>query len=332
MTNMIRNALVVCIGVGLVGCEWQGGGDGSSWNSRYNFVNFSGNYRGAGGGGMLVSAYTGTAVQGGGTSGDGYTTINDESDGSRTINLGAVQTLFTGATNGKKIKPGSLTIRFGGDGSGTFRDDGSGGLSGSAVLSGIVNVSGTGSIQYDTGEWSILLNAPGIPGEATVTITLSYLYQGSIVVPDTGDGGGSGATKVTIYAFNVFQEGNKLRIVDNNGSVYEGGFGSIRSTGGIDQDTTQPQFANGDQIMGQFEAKGRSAANIAVHMVGTFQATIAASSTAATGGGTATTTMQLTDRRILGTWIESNGKTGDINGQAVPITVSTTTSTNSPSM
>jgi hypothetical protein len=145
------------------------------------------------------------------------------------------------------------------------------------------------------------------------------------VTPPTS--GTPGSSKVKIYAFNVSQEGNKLRIVDNNGSTYEGSFGSVRTTGGVDQDSTFPTYSNGEQVMGQFEASGRSAANVNVKMVGTFQAVIAGVTTSADGG---TTGMQLSDRRILGTWIESKGKTGDINGQAAPVSVSTATTTTTP--
>ncbi len=336
MKNVIRNTLVICLGVGLMGCEWQGGGEGNSWNDRYNFVNFSGSYRGAGGGGLLVSQYTGTVVTdtgdgGGGTSGS-YVTVNGESDGSRTVPANGVQRLFTGSTNGKPVKPGSLTIAFGGDGNGFFSDDGSGHLEGSILLEGVAQVAAVeGTIEYDTGVWSILLVPPGIPSSGstlTVSVTLSYLYESTGTSSGSSGSGSSGpasgATKVTIYVFNVAQEGNKLQIVDNNGSTYQGSFGSIRSTGGSDQDSTYATYSNGDQIMGQFEAKGRSAANIDVKMVGTFQATIAGAVTADDG---TTTSMQLSDRRIMGTWIESNGKTGDINGQAAPVSVSTTTTT-----
>ena len=174
---------------------------------------------------------------------------------------------------------------------------------------------------YGNGQVSIFF--PDILGLQNASVTVRYTV-------DTGSGSGGsggytpGTTKIKIYAFNVFQEGNKLRIVDNNGSTYEGSFGSIRTTSGADQDTTFPTYSNGDQIMAQFEVKGRSAANIAVQMVGTFQATIAGVTASADGG---TTSMRLTDRRILGTWVESGGVTGDINGMASSVEVATTTDT-----
>ncbi|MFO8067888.1 MAG: hypothetical protein R6U11_09940, partial [Bacteroidales bacterium] len=41
-----------------------------------------------------------------------------------------------------------------------------------------------------------------------------------------------GTTGITIYTFAVQQQGNKLSITDNNGSVYKGKFGSVETTGG----------------------------------------------------------------------------------------------------
>ena len=50
---------VTVLAVGLVGCEWNTGDDAESWSSSFNWVNFSGVYRGAGGG-LLVTDYTTT--------------------------------------------------------------------------------------------------------------------------------------------------------------------------------------------------------------------------------------------------------------------------------
>jgi len=246
--------------------------------------------------------------------GTSYAPVTGEADGTAP----AAQLVINGKLNYGPVKPGSVTVLFGNVGE--FRDDGAGGLSGSYEVSGEAKT-GTGTIDYDTGIWTIVLTQ-FYPLQNAQAIVVSYAYavgsSGAATVTST-----PGSTKVSIYAFNVIQEGNKLRIVDNNGSVYEGGFGSIRSTSGADQDTSFPTYADGDQVMGQFEASGRSAANIGVKMVGNFQATIAGVSSSSGG----TTSMRLTDRRILGTWIEVGGKTGDLNGQAVPIVVSTTTTT-----
>lgn len=311
MKNLIRNLLVVCVGIGLVGCEWQGGGDGSSWNSRYNFVNFSGNYRGASG--YLVSEYSMTSSGSSSSSTSGFIPPIQTVSGSFSGNSISFTTAFV------PVKPGSVTVYFDNGAKGSVTDDGAGQISGYYlnVIPGQHPASGT--IVYGNGQISIFF--PDILGLQNASVTVRYTVDTGV-----GSGGGGygepGSTKTQIYTFNVFQEGNKLRIVDNNGSTYEGSFGSIRTTGGVDQDTTFPAYSDGDQVMAQFEAKGRSAANIEVRMVGSFQATIAGVAMSGTSG---TTTMRLTDRRILGTWIESGGATGDINGMASPVEVSTTT-------
>ena len=319
MKKMIRNALMICLGIGLMGCEWQGGGDGTSWNSRYNFVNFSGSYRGS----PLVSAYSSTGG-GGGTTAGGESYVNRSESQSRNVQL---QSVVAGQMTYTPVVPGSVSITAFGDLGGnsvgfSVSDDGSGNLAGANFTIPYQDpVSVSGKIVYNTGAWYI-----NFGGNASLAGTMDFTetYSQSIAAGSTGASSGTpGSTKVTIYAFNVAQEGNKLVITDNNGSIYNGSFGSIRTTSGVDQDTVYPQYSNGDQVMGQFEAKGRSAANIDVKMIGTFQATISGVSASTTG----TTTMQLTGRQILGTWIESGGATGDINGQAASISVSTTTDT-----
>lgn len=294
------------VGLALAGCEWTGGGgsDGGSWSGRYNFVNFSGSYRGANGGGYIVTEYSTASAGGGGG------TISGEE-----VGVGdGTSTAYAGGLQHFPVTPGSVVISLPGY---TFTDNGSGVLVGS--------VPGTsGTIAYPSGGWSIDLGAGFILAGEKIRATYSY---------DSSSSGGSSTppgSTVALYVFNVQQEGNKLRITDNNGCVYEGSFGSIRTTSGVDQDTANRTFSNGDQIIGQFEASGRSAANVQVQMTGNFQATVSGSQTT-TSGGVSTTTATLTSRRILGTWIEEGGKTGDINGTAVDVTVTSSTTTSSSS-
>jgi len=320
MKNMVRNALVTVMGLAMVGCEWSGGGSGGggSWSSRYNFVNFSGSYRGS----PLVSKYSMTS--GSSSSAAGTVNVSSESKG----NVSA--TSFAGQCNLTPVKPGSVHLFIGGGVDGQFTDNGSGGLSGTYNVGGGVMLSASGSINYDNGAYGIVLGPAG--GSAVgkpVTITYTVITGSSSVAPTSGEPGSSG---VTIYAFNVEQEGNKLRIVDNNGSVYEGRFGSIRTTGGTDQDSVNASFSNGDQVMATFEANGESAAGIGVKMTGNFQATISGVSSSTSGDST-TTHMTLGGRTILGTWMEDGGATGDINGMAASVgttTTSSSTSTNAP--
>ena len=186
------------------------------------------------------------------------------------------------------ITPGSVTISVGS----TFvlRDNGAGGLSGSGI---------TGTIDYDTGAWSIDYAAATVPANAVI----SAVYQ-------TTSGDGRGSTGVAIHTFTVHQEGNILRITDNFGRLYNGVFGSVRATGGADQDN-QATPEVGDTVIGQFEVSGSSAAGRAVTMVGTFQGVVS--------GG-----LVLSQRTMSGTWIEDGGKkSGDILGTASPLRIDT---------
>ena len=188
------------------------------------------------------------------------------------------------------ITPGSVTISVGS----TFvlRDNGAGGLSGSGI---------TGTIDYDTGAWSIDYAAATVPANAVI----SAIYE---TFDTSGDGRGS--TGVAIHTFTVHQEGNILRITDNFGRLYNGVFGSVRATGGADQDN-QATPEVGDTVIGQFEVSGTSAAGRAVTMVGTFQGVVA--------GG-----LVLSQRTMSGTWIEDGGKkNGDILGTASPLRIDT---------
>jgi hypothetical protein len=320
MKHLIRIALVAMMGFALAGCEWSGGGEGEgggSWSSRYNFVNFSGNYRGAGGGGFLVSEYTGAAITTDTSSSNtSVESVSGENGGSTGLN----KTLFTGQTAKRPVKPNTFSLVIGSV-DGAASDNGAGVLSGTFKYAG-TNWSGTGTIQYETGAWRLQLPLPGLTVDRPILLTYNYTIGGS-----SSSGGSSsasaGSSGVSIYAFNVEQEGNKLRIVDNNGSVYEGRFGNIRTTGGADQDSQSPTFNNGDQVIATFEAGGKSKAGIGVKMTGSFQATISGVSSSSSGS----TTMTLSGRTILGTWIEDGGKTGDINGQAASVSASTTSST-----
>jgi len=273
------------------GCDWTSGGGTNTWNDRYNWVNFSGVYRGINNG-ILVTDFTPVSTTGGGVQ-DGSQSLGT-ADGTRTD--------FAGTLSHRPIIEGSLKITVAGY---TFTDDGSGILS-----SGRSDASGT--IEHGTGAWTLSFGIAPSAGQA-VNATYSYNTASDIT------GGGSGASKITIYSFTVFQQGNTLSITDNNGSVYEGNMGSISSTGGASQDNTIVPAA-GDQVIGQFTASGVSAAGIPVEMAGTLQGVVA-------GGGDSG--IMLSQRQMFGTWIEDNGTTGDINGTAAPIgiTIDTTTDT-----
>ena len=303
MKHLIQKALVTVLGVGtigLVGCEWGGGQGGTD----SGIANFNGNYQANGG--YLVSEYTVAAVSASSNT-TGYVAYTGEDGGSTGINKASL----AGKTQHGTVKPGSVTIVLGGVG-GSAHDNGSGGMVGTFVL-GVTNKNVTGSFEYSTGVWTLQMDAPGLPSPQN--IFLNYLAAGG---GSSGSGGGTpGSSGVSIFAFNVQQSGSNLKIVDNNGSIYQGSLGDVRTTGNLGSASQGATFVNGDQVIASFSASGTSAAGIHVNLVGNFQGTAQGVSTVSTRSGstiTRTTSMALTDRIIVGTWIEDGGKTGNISG------------------
>ncbi len=74
--------------------------------------------------------------------------------------------------------------------------------------------------------------------------------------------------------------------------------------------------ADGDVIVASFEASGVSAAFIPVKIVGTFEGTVLAG--------------VFTGRQMDGTWIESGGKTGNINAQTESVAIQVTLTPETP--
>lgn len=331
MTHLIRNAFLAVLTVGVAGCEWSGGGEDNSWNDSGSIANFNGNYHADSG--YLVSEYTTSSSSSGGGGSSGYTDVNGESGGTA---LAGDYTTFSGTVAHRPVKAGTLTITLGNLGS--FTDDGSGAISGTYRIdvNGPATRTGTGTINYDTGTWTLTLASPGLPENRA--ITLSYVYGGT-----SSDGGTvttpsePGSSGISIYAFNVQQTGNKLKIIDNNGSIYEGSLGDMRTTGNSGSGASGT-FVNGDQLIATFSASGKSKSGMYVNMTGNFQGTLEGVTTVtSTTAGTKTTktSMALSNRRIMGTWIEDGGKTGNISGvsdSAVNVVSTIASSTNSATL
>ena len=277
-TGLLAIALVA-------GCEWSAGGSASSWSDRYNWVNFNGLYRGVKGG-LLVTDYT---AEPGGSDITSRTARQVVATGD------GVKDRYTGVAGNGNIVSGSFVVEAG---SMYWYDNGSGTLT--ATGPGAVD----GRITYSTGAWMIEGVVP-----AGVRIVIRFAYTVDSDQTDINRPG-SGASRIQIFSFAVVQEGEKLTITDNNGSVYTGSFGSVATNAGTNRDNpiSALQPTQGTQVIAQFNASGVSAAGRKVRMTGTFQGTVSVD--AVTGAAT------VTERVILGTWIEQPGRTGDINGAA----------------
>lgn len=293
------------------GCEWSGGAGVTSSSSRYSFVNFGGVYRGHNGG-LLVTDYTksaGTSVGNADATGTSTNTVYNE----EIAKGNGVKTAFAGYLNNPPILKGTLTITA--PPAFNFIDSG-----GSGTLTDTSGSTARGTVNYITGAWSI--NFPGALDNGASVIA-SYQFTKSAAGSGSGGGTGnpdptggsaaSGTTGAEIHSFTVEHYGNVLNILDNNGMTYKGKLGDIRGTGGVSQDSsTNALVRTGDEFIGNFTAKGTSAAQVKVQMVGTFQGTVL---------GSAGNSFNLGSRLMLGTWVEAGGRTGDITGEASPITI-----------
>jgi len=330
MKHLFQNALVVAVGVALVGCEWGGSGDKNSWNDSTSIANFSGSY--SGNGGYLVSDYSSSSAGSGGSTTvvtGGFIPPIQEISASFSGNSISFTTGFV------PIKPGSITVAFADGAKGSVTDNGAGVLSGTYLNTIPGSHPANGTVVYENGQISIFF--PDVLGLQGARVTVRYtVNSGSGATTTTTSGSTPGSSGVSIYAFNVQQTGNKLSIIDNNGSVYSGSFGDVKTTGNLSAGSSGAGAVNGDQVIAPFSAAGKSAAGVYVNLTGNFQGTVAGVSTVTEKSGSSTTTktsFALTSRVILGTWIEDGGKTGDIKGVAgtsSTITVSSSTSTNAP--
>lgn len=299
-------AAVGCVSA-LVGCEYTGTGDSNSFNSYPDWANFSGVYKGAGGG-TLVSAFTSDPGNGGTPGGTNFLNATENVDTGN-----GSKTSFGGTLSHTPIVAASLNITAGGY---EFIDQGTGTLTGGGP--GM-----KGSVDYGTGAWS--LDLQGFPLASGQAIVAKYSYiVATPGTPSTTSSTGQGSSGMAIYSFTVFQAGNKIEITDNNGAKYGGQLGKVVTTSGITAETDKQRSATdtllpsvGDSVIAEYTAEGTSAAGVSVMLTGTFQGVISRGSGAD----------YLSDRRMLGTWSESKGVTGDINGASSPIAVSSATTT-----
>ena len=96
--------VMAALAAGLVGCEWSTGEDATSWSSAYDWVNFSGVYRGLGGG-LLVTDYTTTP------SIPGVTNVYTRTESGGT--MPKQDTAASGSMSHRPVVPGSVMITVG---------------------------------------------------------------------------------------------------------------------------------------------------------------------------------------------------------------------------
>ncbi|MCA1808998.1 MAG: hypothetical protein ABR497_00540 [Kiritimatiellia bacterium] len=269
------------LALGVTGCEWTSGGGVEDWTETgYDWANFSGNYR-APDGNVLVRQFGADNI------GNIWTTNSSRDE---LIGQGnGYTTEFSGRLFGVPI-PGTLTIVVG---SYRFTDNASNTGQGSYNLS-VTPVDGSsGSIQYGSRFWSLKFPAPI---DDRTPIMANYLY----LVND--EHGGQGNHGEPIYSFVVHHNGNRLQLVDSNGTVYDGNIGTMATTGGQPYDPSSddgpPQTGN---VFAQFHVQGFSQ-GYHVHINGTLQGAFA----------TGTSGRSLTGRTMQATYVEVGGQDADI--------------------
>lgn len=215
--------------VSLTGCEngWTTGGGVQDWNSSYNWVNFSGTYKGANNG-ILVTAYTSTSgktnsvVEIVGNTGGGSGGSDDDTDAakSESFALGYNATEADVTLRYVPIKAGSVRVVAG---SITLIDNGSGTLSG--------DMSSTGDINYDTGALSLIFNV--YPGASTFTV--SYIQTAPSSSSGTTNYVAAGVLSTTpvLPGSLTIAVGDSYAVRDNG----SGGLSGSGLTGTIDYST-----------------------------------------------------------------------------------------------
>ncbi len=369
---MVRGAMAaaaVLMLAPMTGCEWESTGEEGSWSGDENWVSFSGLYRDVRQGVLVKNASvafdTSSIVVGNETLGYGigvrtyFSDVLDHSsivpgsvlisagpidftdDGAGQLTVGAgyslvttelagagdgVLTTFSGVLANHPVAAGTVSVDAGGF---YLVDNGSGLLSGGGK---------TGTINYQTGAWSIdLLLSPVVAG-APITITYQYEASGSLVgtivystgawslnmlgftlasgqriwasyryTQESSAAEVSGSSGTPVYTFSITQSGNRLTIIDSNGNRFEGQIYDIRTTSGDIQD--YEDTVGGDEapegiVTASFVAEG-TAFGQQVRLEGTFQGTMLVDYS-----------YMLFDRMISGTWRESGGASGVFYGLA----------------
>lgn len=318
MRSGFFGALATCLLVGVVGCEWDSSSDGSTWNDAYSWVNFSGVYRGVNG--ALIKNFT--PGGGGGITppppGQGDLVVVNNEDGGTAP---AFQTSLEGAlVNRPGIVPGSVTIILQktpeGQSSGSVVDNGSGALVGNYNLVGADPSDEkpiTGTINYDTGSWTMTLQSPGLL--TACDIRANYTYHSGVTqeptVPDDPSDPSSNPWD-DLYTMRVDQLGNQLTFIDSKNGRYAGVLTGVSNTGGDSSGNT------GGQIEALFEVNGTTHDGRPITITGSFSGIYVAPGEGDSNSGTGF----LNNRVVQAMWVEQNdGSTAEMLGQTLAISV-----------
>jgi len=304
--------VLVVLGVAFVGCEWTGTSSGEAWSDNFSWINFSGLYRGSGGALVRDFGATGSLITGQVGSGN-IVIVNNENVGTAP----AAATELNGVLNNRPgIVPGSVTIALNPPtpqgSAGSVTDNGAGVLTGSFNLVGIdpsTERPMTGTINYDTGAWTLTLTSPGLLTAAN--IRASYAYDGSIGTGGGGTGGNGGTDIVggSINSIQVEQLGNKLTFTTSNGHVLTGQLSVVTLPGG-----DRTGRSAGD-VSATYEVRGEIGGQ-RVKIAGTFSGVYVPPADILFANPQAPIIFGIMSNRIMqGIWMQPNG-TADVYGVA----------------
>ncbi len=328
------------------GCEWTSSGNEGSWNDSMSWVNFSGLYR-APSGRTLIGDFSqtggGQLDPGNGEGGEAPQefAISNQSGPVQpspfTVMSGTIDYPNKG-TPGWRLKPGSVRVDIRGTTTGplgSFSDSGSdireavnGPLVGNySQVPGGPNFPGSGSVNYDTGAWSVSLSSSD-PFIQPAQITYSYVVirdggAGGGVLPGTGGGAGAGGASISIRggrvnSVQVEQLGNKLTFRLSSGHVLSGQLSVVTLPGG---DSTG---RSGGDVSATYEVSGDIGGET-VRISGTLSGVYVPPADIQFANPTVPIISGILSNRILqGIWMQSNG-TADVYGaapqQSVPVNV-----------
>ena len=324
------------------GCEWTSSGSDSTWNESMDWVNFSGLYR-ASSGRALVGDFTSGPNQTQPGNGDDVEIIQEfaVSDEQGPTQEGPF-TVFSGSINydnrgtpGWRLKPGSVRVNITGGGGalGSFSDSGTdiraevnGPLEGSySQVSGGPNFNGSGSVNYDTGAWSISLSSDE-PFLQDAQISYSYVVMqqsgadGAAPAPGTGGAGGSAVSTRggRVNTIQVNQLGNRLTFRLSSGHELTGQLGIVTLPGGDDTGRSAGDVSATYEVSGTIDGD-------TVTVTGTLSGVYVPPADIQFVNPTEPVVSGImSDRVVQGIWMQSNG-TADLFGrapqQSVPVNV-----------